>query len=147
MLKKKWLWGLFAWLLVLTVPIHAAWAHQPILERDQASSENELFGLGVYPLKDPTTASLAVYGRLSSPNEVDTYYFTASKSGTIPVHLLVPVRFSNRAFEPELVLLSPDIPSQGISDLPIQLPPGYQAQKPHSPRPWPEFFEPFSFER
>lgn len=147
MFKKKWLWGFFVWLLVLTVPIQAAYPHQPVLERDRALNENELFGLGVYPLKDPTMASLAVYGRLSSPNEVDTYYFTVNKSGIIPLQLLVPVRFSNRAFEPKLVLLSPDIPSQGSSNLPIEIPSGYQAQQLHSPRPWQEFFEPFSFER
>lgn len=147
MFKAKWLWVLFAWLLVLTFTTLTAFAHQPILERDRALNENEQFELGVYPLKDPTTASLAVYGRLSSPTEVDNYTFTVSKSETIPLQLLVPVRFSNQAFEPELFVLKPGIPSQGISNLPVELPPEYQAQKLSSPRPWQEFFEPFSFER
>ncbi|NMC27958.1 MAG: hypothetical protein GYA42_07395 [Syntrophomonadaceae bacterium] len=147
MFKTKWFWVLFAWLLVLIVPTLTASAHQPILERDRALNENEQFELGVYPLKDPTTASLAVYGRLSSPTEVDNYSFTVSKSGTIPMQLLVPVRFSNQAFEPELFVLKPGIPSQGISNLPVEIPPEYQAQKLSSPRPWQVFFEPFSFER
>ncbi len=147
MFKTKWLWVLFAWFLVLTFPTLTASAHQPILERDRALNENEQFELGVYPLKDPTMASLAVYGRLSSPNEVDNYSFTVSESGTIPLQLLVPVRFSNQAFEPELFVLKPGSPSQGISNLPVELPPEYQAQKLSSPRPWQEFFEPFSFER
>lgn len=144
---KGWLYLLVLVVVFSLANIQLASAHQPVLEREQTVVSSDYFHPGIYEINDPTQASLAVYARLSSPAEIDFYSFTAHKTETIPVQILVPVRTSNQAFEPALVVMGPDISGDASIVLPFVLPPGYRAQVLYSPQPWPEFFEPFSFER
>jgi hypothetical protein len=60
---------------------------------------------------------------------------------------LVPVRTSNQAFEPALVIIGSDLKGTGGGNVNFPIPPGYLAETLSAEKPWPEFFEPFSFER
>ncbi|MGE0126472.1 MAG: hypothetical protein AB7U82_00070 [Blastocatellales bacterium] len=82
-------------------------------------------------ITDPTQTSLAIYGRLGWPNEVDLYAFVPAKSETIPIEALVPAQQSNQHFRPAVVIFGHDIAPQPQSEppspLPITVPQGLQA--------------------
>lgn len=128
-------------------------AHQPWLEPQRGTQfpTNGRLNLdGAVSLGDPTRVSVAMYGHLSTPNEIDLYRFTPVIDESIPVELLVPVRVSNAAFRPWVVVLSPALSPVSIQmPIPFNIPDGWR----WIVIPPPEeverkiFFEPFSFER
>ena len=90
----------------------SAFAHGPILEPARGSmvassvdsqSSTDLLEDAV-GLTDPTDNSLAVYGTLLKPGEIDAYYFIPRRSVAIPLELLVPKRGSSADMFPTLVL-------------------------------------------
>jgi len=146
-----------AWLL-LALATNAR-AHRPALE-DQfrnappvAPCDNfSRFSQRAIPITDPTLASLAIYGRLEWPDEVDLYTFVPAKSESIPVEAMVPVRQFNYNFRPAVVIIGRDIaPSQQSSSpasLPFPLPDGFRARVIMSPEgERSAFFEKRTFER
>jgi len=127
----------------------AAGAHQPLVEPATARSQT-LATLRLdeaVPLGDPTRASVAAYGALSAPDEVDVYRFTAGEAARIPVEVLVPVRPSTRELLPGLVVVGPGAgPPEGpLRDLPPGLSQLLVAPPEEAERQ--VFFEPFSLER
>ncbi len=97
---------------------------------------------------DPTRASVAIYGSIASPSEIDLYTFTASKDDSIPVEVLAPVRLYNRDFRPALVIIGDSLEHHSDGDPPLQLPNSLKALL--IPAPSGErsiFWEPFSMER
>lgn len=140
-----------ALLLVLFTGTTAAVAHQPFIEKDAAvkasNSVEELYARAT-PIPDPTVASQSLYGRLSSPTEIDLYTFTAAQNATLPVEALVPVNPANQNFRPAVLLIGEDIPAVENTELPLPLPSGYGAKviaPPAGERPI--FFEKYSVER
>lgn len=140
-------------LILVSIGCPAAQAHQPIIEqqsravieRDKVLDLTKATGL-----KNPTFASLAVYGALVEPSEVDLYSFTTEKDAELPIEVLVPVRTHNRNFYPAFVLISPSQGAQQSTDgrLPFILPEGFTATVVEIPRYQRDiFFEPFSSER
>jgi hypothetical protein len=139
--------GVFC-LLICTTP--QARAHQPFIEPAPIAGQR-IHALQLdqaVRIQDPTRASLAVYGALSSPEEADLYRFTAEKKTEIPVEVLVPVRSSNKYFRPSLAVITrgsgPE--TQGY---PFSLPEGFSATVVRPPREERRefFFEPFSLEK
>ena len=118
--------GLFFLIFISAV----ASAHQPVLENDAASFENTAVfpGHQIIPLKDPTFASIAVYGSLSEPGELDIYEVTTQKNEEIPVTVLVPVRPSNSDFNPSVAIIGKDMAGEGNISLPFAVPEGYKAK-------------------
>ncbi|MGH9768727.1 MAG: hypothetical protein ACREAB_14955 [Blastocatellia bacterium] len=126
-----------AWLLLALVTI--ARAHRPALE-DQFRNAQQTspcdnfsrFFPKVAPITDPTLGSLAIYGRLQWPNEVDLYSFVPAKSESIPVEAFVPIREFNHNFRPAVIIIGRDIAPTQQSDsppsLPFKLPEGFQAR-------------------
>lgn len=101
-------------------------AHQPLLE-DQLRNARRTAPCSDYfqeavPISDPTQASLAIFGRLGWPNEVDLYTFTPAKSASIPIEALVPARQSNQYFRPAIIIIGNDIVPQQASMLPAEIP-------------------------
>lgn len=129
--------------LLVFVVASAAQAHRPLLERSLRPG-------GTWEtaaqLADPTLASQAVYGRLSSPSEVDFYKFTSSKADAIPFEALVPVRPSDREFRPWLVVIGKSIAATPDAQIPFALPEGYQAHVIRPPAARTYFYEPYSLE-
>jgi len=129
------------WCLLALAPI--ARAHRPALE-DQFRAPPQVepcdsvtkFTQKASTITDPTLASLAIYGRLALPNEVDLYAFAPAKSESIPVEAMVPAQQFNSNFRPAVIIIGRDIaPSQeAVSDgnapvnLPIKLPEGFRAR-------------------
>jgi hypothetical protein len=83
-------------------------------------------------ITDPTLASLAIFGRLESPNEVDLYAFAPAKSESIPAEAMVPAQQFNYNFRPAVIIIGRDItPSEQSNsppNLPIALPDGFKAR-------------------
>jgi len=126
-----------------------AFAHQPVREKDSTSNkqgqENSLET--ATEVKDPTLQSLAIYGRITQPLEIDFYKFTPSRSETIPIEVLVPVRVTNQNFIPSYVFVRPSSESQtGSENLPFVIPEGYEAIEVDTKSDREIFFEPFSVE-
>jgi len=87
-----------AFLLLLSFIITpVAFAHQPVQEKE-----------GTIVL-DPTATSVALYGALSVPGEIDSYTFTPAQDAEIPIEVLVPVRPSNTYFMPAARIMPGDI--------------------------------------
>jgi hypothetical protein len=128
----------------------SASAHQPLLELKNASVgiiNGELDLRGATMVADPTVASEAVYGYLSTPSEIDLYSFIASKDEIVPVEALVPVRPSNTNFRPSVVIIYPEERKDGIElDLPFHVPAGFGAVLVSPPSERNIFYEPFSSE-
>ncbi len=126
-----------AWYLLALAPI--ARAHRPALE-DQFRTPPQIgpcdafsqFSQRASTITDPTLASLAIYGRLEWPNEIDLYAFVPAKSESIPVELMAPVRQFNQNFRPTLIIIGRDIsPSEQSNptvSLPLTLPDGFSAR-------------------
>jgi hypothetical protein len=116
--------GLFFLISIST----AAAAHQPVLESAEGPVKNTAIfpGYDIMPLKDPTFASLAMYGKISETDELDIYEITTSKTENIPVTVLVPVRPSNKDFNPSVVIISKDITSNENGSLPFSIPEDYR---------------------
>jgi len=130
-----------AWLLLALEP--NARAHRPALE-DQFKNAPQIapcdnfsrFSHKAITITDPTLASLAIYGRLEWPNEVDLYAFVPAKSESIPVEAMVPVREFNYNFRPAVVIIGRDVatsqqsgsPANPPPSLPFTLPEGFQAR-------------------
>jgi hypothetical protein len=129
--------------LIVLSAASAARAHRPVLERSLHPG-NTLESAA--QLADPTQASQAVYGRLSSPSEVDFYKFNASKPDAIPFEALVPVRPSDREFRPWLVVIGKSIAATPDVQIPFALPEGYQAHVIRPPAARAYFYEPYSLE-
>jgi len=124
-------------------------AHRPFIEPAQTPGQVlECLQLEkAVPLGDPVRASVAVYGSLTSPDEIDVYRFTASSKARLPVEVLVPVRPSNRDFRPGLVVISRgDSPGDGSL---LKLPDGLRQRVIPPPEETARriFFEPFSLEK
>lgn len=111
-------------------------AHRPVLEDQlrnarQTGPCSDFFPKAV-PITDPTQASLAIYGRLGWPNEVDLYAFVPEKSESIPIEAFVPAQQSNQHFRPAVIIIGRDIAPQQQSELPanlpLTLPQGFRAQ-------------------
>lgn len=123
-----------------------ATAHQPQRETTpgEHTQEQELQLEYATEILDPTTQSVAVYGQLDTPQEVDLYTFTAQSTAEIPVEVLVPVRVSNERFSPEFVFIQQ---GSGNSIDELQIPEGYSAELVKGLQERDVFFEPFSVER
>ena len=134
----------FGLLLLFAVP---AAAHQPVLERQLRPTFSGAGLSGVMPITDPTQASLAIYGRLSQPGEIDAYYFTPQTTGDLTYQLLVPVRVSNQDFRPTLAIIGDNLPHDMSEKLPFALPREQQALVLSPMTGIKEFYEPFSMER
>ncbi|MGH9937617.1 MAG: hypothetical protein ACREAM_15315 [Blastocatellia bacterium] len=134
-------------------------AHRPALE-DQFKNAPQIapcdnfsrFSHKAITITDPTLASLAIYGRLEWPNEVDLYTFVPAKSESIPLEAMVPAQQFNYNFRPAVVVIGRDIaPSQQSNSppsLPFTLPEGFRARvimPPEGERS--AFFERRTFER
>lgn len=133
-------------LLLWLLSADPAFAHQPILERNLSYDAGSPGAVQILKIKDPTAASEAVYGRLSSPMEVDIYSFISQKTETIPVQLLVPMRVSNKDFMPVLAIVSQNLNNALDLQLPVSIPGGNRGIL-LSPEGQPEVFhEPFSIE-
>lgn len=135
---------LFSWPLF-------TFAHQPVIEPEVDIS---LSSQGIYiqatKITDPTIASQALYGALSSPAETDVFVFVPEKSAEVPVEILVPILPANNQFRPELFIAAKNLPADKIIDSaesPIALPEGYQLMKLVNDHVNGEFYEPFSAER
>lgn len=121
-----------------------ALAHRPVLEQQlrpggawEAAAE----------LVDPTHASVAVYGSLSEPSQLDFYKFVAGKDENIPAELLVPARPSNERFRPALVIMGRNLtPAADAPQLPFAPPEGYHALLLAAPEARTYFHEPYSRE-
>jgi hypothetical protein len=123
-------------LLLLTASL--ALAHYPIIEKRHDQN-------AIIDLRDPTAQSVAVYGRLSTPDEVDLYRFSAAKEQSIPVEALVPIRRGSERFRPCVAFLSK---GGEELELPFDIPDGYGGVIIAAPEGQREtFFEPFSLER
>ncbi len=125
-------------LLLLLQLTASVFAHYPIVERRHDPN-------AILDLRDPTVQSIAVYGRLSVPDEVDLYRFSAANEQDIPVEALVPIRRGSETFRPAVAFLSKGGPEL---DLPFDFPEGYGGEillPPEGPRT--ALFEPFSLER
>lgn len=123
-------------LLLLLTPL--AFAHYPIVEKRHEPNS-------IIDLRDPTAQSISVYGRLSTPDEVDLYRFSAAKEQDIPLEALVPIRRNSEMFRPALAFLTKGGPE---IEYPFEFPEGYGGEvllPPEGPRD--VFFEPFSLER
>lgn len=126
-----------AWCLLALAPM--AQAHRPALE-DQFRAPPQVgpcdgfsqFSQKASTITDPTLASLAIYGRLEWPNEIDLYAFVPAKSESIPVEAMVLVRQFNYNFRPAVIIIGRDIapPEQSNSpaSLPFILPDGFRAR-------------------
>ncbi len=125
-------------------------AHQPVIEPSVESSYSEsgLFFKAIR-LGDPTKQSLANYGNISKPGEVDAYVFSPEQSAEIPVELLVTIRPANSKFKPDLYVVAKSLPDAGLvsEGLPFEIPEGYKAIKISNQHDDGIFYEPFSFER
>lgn len=127
-------------------------AHQPLLEpprNAQQITSNALDLQSAVSLGDPTRASVAMYGHLSNPNEIDLYRFEPVIDDEIPVELLVPVRLTNASFRPWMAILSPALPPASIQmPLPFAMPEGWRSVVISGPdeQDRPILFEPFSLE-
>ena len=124
-------------------------AHQPFIEPATAGQSVHTLQLEkAVPIQDPSHASVAVYGVLSSPQEADLYLFTASKNDELPVEVLVPVRPANTSFRPSLAVISRG-PGPESNGYPFALPEGYSAAvvRPDRQAAREIFFEPFSLEK
>jgi hypothetical protein len=105
------------------------WGHQPVVE----SGRNAQLAKGTLQLEastdvgDPGRASVAVYGNLHNPEELDLYRFQAVQDSEIPAEVLVPVRPSNERFRPWLVLIGEEFPQGPEVALPFRLPSGWHA--------------------
>ena len=123
-------------LLLLLTPL--LFGHYPIIEKRHEQNS-------IIDLRDPTAQSIAVYGRISTPEEVDLYRFSAAKESDIPLEALVPIRRNSEHFHPALAFLYKDGPEV---EIPFEFPEGYGGEiitAPEGPRE--TFFEPFSLER
>jgi len=126
-----------AWCLLAFAPM--ARAHRPTRE-DQFKTPPQVepcdgltqFTQKASTITDPTIASLAIYGRLELPNEVDLYAFVPAKSESIPVEAMVPVRRFNYNFRPTVIVIGRDIEpseqSNSPAGLPFDLPDGFRAR-------------------
>lgn len=132
-----------ALVIVLAFAAHAL-AHRPVLEQQLGPGASwEAAAQTV----DPTHASVAVYGSLSEPSQVDFYKFVAGKAETIPAEVLVPVRPSNEQFRPALVVLGRNLaPPADAQALPFALPEGYGGVVLTAPEARGYFHEPYSRE-
>jgi hypothetical protein len=124
---------------LFALPI-AVRAHQPVLE-DQLRNARRVIPCGDYfqealPITDPTQASLAIFGRLGWPDEIDLYTFVPAKSESIPIEALVPAQQSNQNFRPAILIIGRDIqpqqqselPAEFLAELPIKLPENFRAR-------------------
>lgn len=136
--------------IIFGIPSWAG-AHQPVLEPPVSESSLSLgFYTKAIKLSDPTKQSLANYGTISIPGEVDLYVFVPEQEASIPVELLVPVRPVNKNFKPEVVIFSKSLDSgeevfgtfQGLS-----IPDGFKKIELSNDHGEGYFYEPFSQER
>ncbi len=146
--------GLALSLMLLVFP-SIAFAHQPVLE---SSGQNPIVGQsvnsGLYfsaeKIADPTKTSLALYGNLAEPGEVDLFVFVPEQKSSIPVELLVPVRPANEKFKPSVYLIAKNIEGNTetvIPKFPFTLPEGYKVKELSNKHENGIFNEPFSQER
>lgn len=147
--KQKLATSLFAALLLLTPSLSLA--HQPVLEPAvQPENSGQSLYYRAVKLGDPTKASLANYGSLSEPGEVDVYAFTTEQASEVPVELLVPVRPGNKNFKPSLVVIAKNL-ENGASIpknfLNLDIPEGYQMMELINDHNLGIFDEPFAQER
>lgn len=142
-----------AGLLSVFVTPSALLAHQPWLEPPRGRSASAAGTLDLdhaVSLEDPSRASVAMYGHLSTPNEIDVYQFEPAIDDSIPVEVLVPVRSSNISFRPWVVILSPTLPPPAVQmPIPFPVPDGWRTIVIPPPEETERkiFFEPFSLER
>jgi hypothetical protein len=149
----------FIKLLAVFALVIAIEGHQPTIEQSNCQGRN-LVDCAV-GIQDPTFASVAVYGSLSAPREVDVYKIEPQLSETIPIEVLVPVRPHNQAFRPAIVIFGQDLTglewvetshaadhsAHNHTQVPFEVPDGYQFHliaPPEGERSF--FFEPYSVE-
>lgn len=131
-----------------------ALAHQPVLESAVESSyknDNAMAGIYLQAVKvaDPTKTSLALYGRLSNPGEMDVYAFVPESSAEIPIELLVPIRPANQNFKPSVFLIAKNLSGSNVltaDQLSFAIPDGYQAMELRNEHSKGVFHEPFAQE-
>jgi len=136
-------------LLIILAFAFVAKAYQRVIESSNTQTvDSKNIAANATSLSDPTFASLAVYGNLSTPKEIDVYSFIPQLSESIPIEVLVPSRPSNEDFRPALVIIGKDIAETPNNSLPFNLPEGYKARVLYAPEGSREiFYESFSLER
>lgn len=125
-------------------------AHAPVREASQTATRGGSAEVAIESilLEDPSDQSIAAYGSLDEPGEVDVYSFTIKSDETIPVEVLVPVRISNSLFHPTAVVVHSAF-ERSDKPYPFDLPEGYGDVSIPAPvmNEREVFFEPFSQER
>ncbi|HMQ01911.1 MAG TPA: hypothetical protein PKD79_02475 [Candidatus Doudnabacteria bacterium] len=140
-----------AFVATLVIAPSLVMAHQPFLEpyRDADWNNSGLF-IESIQIPDPTQASQAIYGQLSTLGEIDWYVFVPEQSGEVRLEILVPIRPRNLNFNPELLIVAREIPEElaiDASTLNLELPDGYLVAKLHNTKSDGLFYEPYSTER
>jgi hypothetical protein len=99
-------------------------------------------------VSDPVTASRAEYGRIDRPGTIHLYKVKPSKTISVTLEAVVPVRDASADFRPAVVVVTPGASSVS-PDLPFAIPAGYQAQiiAPDTATPRKTLFDPNSIER
>lgn len=108
----------------LMFPLIAS-AHAPVIE-GAGSPSAEVPEAEV--LSDPTAQSLAVYGTLDAPGEIDIYTFTVKEDAVIPFEALVPKKDRLSDFRPYLSVYASHYPATDSYLPPWQAPEGYVAE-------------------
>ncbi|NTW22961.1 hypothetical protein HGA34_05510 [Candidatus Falkowbacteria bacterium] len=109
-------------LVAVAIPFGAS-AHVPFLEGN-AANQQELSALRLESaemIPDPNQQSLAVYGKLKHPGEVDAYRFQPTISGVVSLELLVPAWPGMDNFFPELLVVGSGVGDRIGRPLPTSL--------------------------
>ena len=135
--------------LLFSAFVFIAQANQPVIESQMIKgNDNKNIVERAVEVSDPTLSSLAIYGNLSAPDEIDVYTFKAANTEKIPIEALVPARVSNKDFRPSVVVIGRDVGETQNTNLPFSLPEGQKALVITAPQGEREvFFEPYSLEK
>lgn len=114
MKKYSIVFVLFAFIISLLYAFfHTGVTYTPIIE-GQESLIQGLYFPNEIKLTDPTTQGQQIYGDLTTPFEVKSYYFIPAKNGTITIDLAVPARPSDSSFRPAWEIIGPNMTPQAM---------------------------------
>jgi len=147
-----WLVLIFVF-IILKFPTSAL-AYQPILEPSRVSTPTssslakDIFAASI-PVGDPTNASMAIFGKLTTKHEVDMYVFGPRSNTSIPIELTVPARKELIPFRPVLIVIAKGLNETGGGDVPFALPLSYDSLVIPSPREYDraKVFDTFAFDQ
>ncbi len=148
-MKKIKKTAFYTFLILFSLTSTTVFAHQPVREElNLTQKKGSVLELeNATEVKDPLVASLAIYGALEQPDEIDLYKFTAGADGSIPVEVLVPVKSSNQNFYPAFAFIKESESKNESEPFPFIMPQGYNGTLVTAPPEREIFFEPFSLEK